>query len=711
VSTVLDDHPRAGILDAARTPGTAGGQPHTLPQSPWLVLFPLLAPLVLLAAGNDAFGFDLPGNLDSSVYLGYFWHYPEHLWVFDDNSNYKISRLPWILPGFVAHSMAGPIAASYVLAYLSLTTGALALYLLVKESFDDSGSAAVVGVAWACCTWAHGNGGWNYQVLIAAGYYLLACWLMVRAARAPSRGPALMAGVLLAAAIHTHLFFVAFVPLVAMMFAAAVPHDEARLFSRSVRAGMLVIAGGLALTMVLGAINGATGGDWLFFVPQVEQALKLARPDQEYWWRGNVEQWLPTARYLVIPLALLIAGLTVPLSNHRNRGRRLSLTFVALAWVSLGIMCFFQFVRRQTALEPSYMAFALYPHAFACLGAVLSVPQRTRRNAAWTASAASAAILGALIFLLPAPLPQAMEAVFQPAGIARFGSIVPPLVVSVLAMVALQVARGMGRMVVFAIWFSVVNAWIAPIPAAYGMGTPGNLQSMLRVVREADRVTSAIDPTLIGIKYWMSDERLATATGGIALRHVFDSFVATRAWFTNLLGRQSPSPQIDQLTLDDLDRGACIGVLSSVDRQTGLQREMEAHFARLGRPLRLVIARQFTDGQLRFGLTVLKPQSSGEEGSAPCARLESRTSQLQHQPVGDDLRAGVPLERLERLIDGSIGSHTSIVIERGGQLLELRFEIGVGQRAAIGLARHDPEIAQQRCERTQAGRHQLAVPG
>jgi hypothetical protein len=226
----------------------------------------------------------------------------------------------------------------------------------------------------------------------------------------------------------------------------------------------------------------------------------------------------------------------------------------------------------------------------------------------------------ALIFLLPTPLPQAMETIFRPAGIAQFGSIVPPLVVGLLGMVAMQLARGTGRMVMFAIWFSVVNAWIAPIPAAYGMGTPGNLQSMLRIVREADRVTTEIDPTLIGIKYWMSDERLATATGEVALRQVFDSFVATRAWFTNLLGRQTPSPQIDQLTLEDLDRGICIGVLSSIDRQTNLQREMEAHFERLGRPLRLVIARQFTDGQLTLGLTVLKPQSSGEEGPAPCAR-------------------------------------------------------------------------------------------
>jgi hypothetical protein len=163
-----------------------------------------------------------------------------------------------------------------------------------------------------------------------------------------------------------------------------------------------------------------------------------------------------------------------------------------------------------------------------------------------------------------------------------------------------------------------VNAWIAPVPAAYGLGTPGYLQSMLKLFREADRVTTEIDPTLIGIKYWKSDEVITTAKGEVRFPHVFDSFLSTRAWFTNLLGRKSPSPSIDQLRLVDLDRGACIGVLSSVERQAELQREMEAHFASLDRPLRTVMVRRFEDDGLSFALAVLKPVASPDDGVAPC---------------------------------------------------------------------------------------------
>ena len=578
------------------------------------LLFPLLAPAVLLAGRNDAFGFDPPGFLDSFVYVGYFWHYPEHLWVFDDNNNYKISRLPWILPGYVLHALTGPIVASYLLAYFTLALGAVALFLLVKECLNDRGSAALVSVAWACCTWAHGNGGWNYQVLVASGYYLMACWLVVRAARASSGRAALLAGAFFASAVHTHLFLVVFAPLVAVLYIVALPPEEGRKAARSVGAAGLVIAGGLVLTAVLAVINSATGGSWMFFMPQVDQAMRVTNPDYDHWWQGNASQWLPTARYLVMPLAAMVAGLGALLVRRSEGSRRMPWTLVGLAWAALVIMCYSQMARRLTTLDYSYLAFALYPHAFACLAVALTDLKR----GAWTVTVSAAVIVGTLALLLPAPLPGTMETLARWLALAQFGPIVAPLVVSLVGVSAMLLLRGTGRALAFAVWFSIVNAWIAPVPTAYGWGTPGNLQSMLKLFREADRVTTEIDPTLIGIKYWKSDEAITTANGDVRLPHVFDSFLSTRAWFTNLLGRKSPSPAIDQLRLVDLDRGACIGVLSSVERQAQLQREMEAHFASLDRPLRAVAVRRFEDDGLSFALAVLKPVASPDDGVAPC---------------------------------------------------------------------------------------------
>ena len=107
----------------------------------------------------------------------------------------------------------------------------------------------------------------------------------------------------------------------------------------------------------------------------------------------------------------------------------MSITLVGLGWAALGIMCYFQFVRRLTTLDYSYMAFALYPHAFACLGAV---PLRdARRGASRPRRLSAAVILGTLLLLLPTPLPGLMET--RRAGSARAsGAIVAPLVVSLV---------------------------------------------------------------------------------------------------------------------------------------------------------------------------------------------------------------------------------------------------------------------------------------
>lgn len=592
------------------------------------LLFPLLVPAVLLAAGNDAFGFDLPGYLDPFVYVGYFWHYPEHLWVFDDNSNYKISRLPWILPGYVLHTLTGPIVASYLLAYLTMALGAVALYLLVRDCLNDRGSAAIVSVAWACCTWGHGNGGWNYQVLIASGYYLMACWLVVRAARARSSGrTALLAGVFFAAAVHTHLFLVVFAPLVAVLYIAALPAEEARKVALALKASGSVVVGGLALTIALALVNRATGGAWLFFMPQVEQAMRVTNPEYDHWWQGNAAQWLPAARYLVMPLAVMVAGSGALFVRRDKRNDGLLWALAGLAWAALVLMCYFQLARRLTTLDYSYVAFALYPPAFTCLAIAFA----GEKHSAWTATLSGVIIVATLALLLPAPLPGVMEMLSRSLGLTQFGAIVGPLVVSMAGIAAMLALRGTGRAIAFAVWFSIVNAWIAPVPTAYGLGTPGYLQSMLNVFREADRVTTEIDPTLIGIKYWKSDEAITTASGEVRLAQVFDSFLATRAWFTNLLGRKSPSPPIDQLRLVDLDRGACIGVLSSVERQAELQRQMEAHFAGLDRPLRAVAVRQFEDDGFSFALAVLKPVASRDDGLAPCVPhgVSSRGAPLQ----------------------------------------------------------------------------------
>ena len=141
---------------------------------------------------------------------------------------------------------------------------------------------------------------------------------------------------------------VTFVPLVAFLYWAALPRGIERPIARSARTALSVLGGGLSITLALAIVNRATGGAWLFFMPQIEAALKYSEPGADIWWVANVKDWLPSAHYLVIPMSSLIAGLAVMFARRDDPDRRMKLTLVALAWAGVAIMCWFQFVRHQS---------------------------------------------------------------------------------------------------------------------------------------------------------------------------------------------------------------------------------------------------------------------------------------------------------------------------------------------------------------------------
>jgi hypothetical protein len=283
-------------------------------------------------------------------------------------------------------------------------------------------------------------------------------------------------------------------------------------------------------------------------------------------------------------------------------------------------MLFFQFVRRQTTLDYNYMAFPLYLHAFPCLAAGLRGRKASGvRERPVVAAIATAIVLAPLLFLLPSRLPQFMPTLVSAAGLGALPPIGAPLVLGLAGAAAMLLTPGRGRLLAFALWFSIVNAWIAPSPASYGIGTPGTRRQMLALFQDADRFTAALDPTLVGIKYWIAPERIAARTGEVSLASVFDSFVATRIWLTNLLARTSPGAPIDQLTTNVFERAPCIGLLSSLETHERLQHQMEARFEVLGSPLARIAHREFEAPDLSFALTVSRPEATlRDAGVPPC---------------------------------------------------------------------------------------------
>jgi len=582
------------------------------------LLVPLVIAAILLGAGNEDFGFDSPGALDPFMFFGYFWHYPSHLPGLDHD--YKASRLPWILVGYVAHLLGDPAAASAVLVFATLSAGGVAMYALLRDVTGNRATATVTAAAWTCCTWAHGVGGWNYHMLAATDFFLVATWLAFRTATTGAATSAFVSGMSIAAAGHTHLQYATFLPLWLLTYWSGLTWPESGevrgTVRRVIRDGALALLGGVGLTILLSAVSVATGGDWSFFLPQLLKARSLTQVDP--WWL-EARVWVPHAIYLVVPIAFMTGSLAILFRRGTADPERPARMLVLQAWLALAIMCFMQFARRTGVLDVSYFAFPVYAYGFSCIGVVLAHAPAAPRSAVVT-GACIAAILGPLLLLMPAPLPRLMNGAAAAFGAGGGAPVLPPLAFALLGTATMLAVRGHARLLTFAIWFGVLNAWVAPEPSAYGIHTPGYRRRMLELFREADGMTAAFDPRLDGIKYyWSADAYLATSSGVVPLAKVFESYVSTRGWQGSRLTQDRVEP-VSQLTLDELRPAVCVGLLAPPSASGQLEADVAAHFAALGQPLRRVTARHLARGDLEFTLTLLQRADAPDHRDPPCLR-------------------------------------------------------------------------------------------
>src|SRR4029079_3791475 len=109
------------------------------------------------------------------------------------------------------------------------------------------------------------------------------------------RGWAFAGGALLACAVHTHIMIAGFVPIAALLFAAAPAESLRAAVQRILRGVAWALLGGVGVTMLLALISVAAGGRWMFFMPQVEQMLLLSSEGNR--WFREPAAWIYSARH------------------------------------------------------------------------------------------------------------------------------------------------------------------------------------------------------------------------------------------------------------------------------------------------------------------------------------------------------------------------------------------------------------------------------
>ena len=101
---------------------------------------------------------------------------------------------------------------------------------------------------------------------------------------------------------------------------------------------------------------------------------------------------------------------------------------------------------------------------------------------------------------------------------------------------------------------------------------------------------------------------------------------------------------------------------------------------------------------------IMKVESSVWTGAdlQPEHPLPTACSELQHQPIGDDLRTGVSSrDRPERAVDRGKRAEHPIPIVVGRQPRQVRPQVGIGKGGVIGPAVDESDIPQQGRHRSQ----------
>lgn len=330
----------------------------------WKVLLLVSWPLIIIALNNSWLQMQLH-YIDPWVYFGYFLNLEKYFEVFP--GTYYGARLPWILPGFLAYRFFPPEIANIVLHLVFYYISTFSLYFVLRRAFN-----AQTGLLTALLMGSHSFFlralFWDYVDGVAIAYFLLTISLMTLES-SYSRIRICFSGVALGCAVYTQFYLIIFAPLLVFYF-----FSINKGFSKSVLESFLsFISGFFAITFGLCLVNYFfLGGPFLFFSHTIVFATSLI--SKNVWW-VPISIWWRNGYHLVFPFLVFlmtIFGLVFYKESKSESSRRAAKTFQLFCVLSVFLVLFVEFVKKQPVLSCDFYASYLFPAIFLSYGSVLS---------------------------------------------------------------------------------------------------------------------------------------------------------------------------------------------------------------------------------------------------------------------------------------------------------------------------------------------------
>lgn len=207
----------------------------------------------------DPSWFISPLLLDPFIYFGYYQNLPTFIRAFP--SDYYGTRLPVLLPGWLAHQALPPLVANAVLRLGLYYTCIFGLYGTLVQSHGRR-AAFIAAVLLGTSPFFLGAVGWDYADGFGLAYAFTAHWLLARSRDSFATRYRLAAGFALACLVFANLFYVVFAFFVVAEFLLATPSRG----NEKWRALATISIGVLAATLMMMSISRALGGRFLFFM-------------------------------------------------------------------------------------------------------------------------------------------------------------------------------------------------------------------------------------------------------------------------------------------------------------------------------------------------------------------------------------------------------------------------------------------------------------
>jgi hypothetical protein len=320
---------------------SAPGDRSTRDRAKWL----LLSLPILLAALNSSWMYSHRGYIDPWFYIGYFLHLGAFKATLFPNLYYG-SRLPWILPGYLAYQLPSLTAANYVLHFTFYYAATFAIYFVLKRAFGRK-NALLGAILFGTHSAFLASIGWDYVDGAGITYNLLAIASLARASKTRRRGLWLMlAGAAGIAMFYTNLYLAMFLPFQAAFF-LFLTNDRSprRLFTSVLELLAWFGAGAALVTAGLGAINYLLDGNFWFYAPSVNTYLQLRT--WQHPWRYDGFAWVLRAYWLGLPAAVAVACLVHTIKALLNR---------TLAWGDYRTFFVLQYLAAAAVMIVWYLA-------------------------------------------------------------------------------------------------------------------------------------------------------------------------------------------------------------------------------------------------------------------------------------------------------------------------------------------------------------------